>query len=71
MILFRHPTSLLRRSESLQTTLIVAAFWTLAVVALTNLRTIHFGGMPQVELVVARATMVCCVLLFGLLEPAA
>ena len=66
MILFRHPTSLLRRSESLQTTLIVAAFWTLAVIALTNLRDLHLWGMPQVEMVVAQVTMVCCVLLFGL-----
>ena len=66
MILFRHLASLPRRSEPLQTTLIVAVFWTLAVIALTNLRYLHLWGMPQVEVVVAQVTMVCCVLLFGL-----
>ncbi len=66
MILFRHPASLLRRSEPLRTALIAAAFWTLAAIALTELRYAHFGGLPQVEGVVARLTMVCCVLLLGL-----
>ncbi len=66
MILFRHPASLPRRSEPLRTALIAAAFWTLAVIALTSLRHLHLGGTPQVEVVVARATMACCVLLFGL-----
>ena len=66
MILFRHPASLLRRTEPLRTALIAAAFWTLAVITLTSLRYVHLGGMPQVEVIVARATMVCCVLLFGL-----
>ena len=56
----------LRRSEPLRTALIAAAFWTLAVIALTNLRYMHLWGLPQVEAVVARGTMVCCVLLFGL-----
>ena len=65
MILFRHPASLLRRSEPLRTALIAAAFWTLAVIALTNPRDLHLG-LPQVEGVVARLTMVCCVLLLGL-----
>ena len=55
-----------RRSESLRTTLSAVAFWTLAVIALTNLRYVHLGGMPQVEGVIARTTMACCVLLFGL-----
>ena len=58
--------SFLRRSEPLRTALIAAAFWTLAVIALTNLRYLHLWGLPQVEAVVARGTMVCCVLLFGL-----
>ena len=58
--------SLLRRNEPLQTALIAAAFWTLAVIALTNLRYVHLGGLPQVEVVVARATMACCVFLLGL-----
>ncbi len=66
MILFRHPASLLRRSEPLRPALIAAAFWTLAVIALTNPRDLHLGGLPQVEGVVARATMVCCVFLLGL-----
>ena len=66
MIRFRHPASLLHRSEPLRTALIAAAFWTLAVIALTNLRYVHLWGLPQVEAVVARGTMVCCVLLFGL-----
>ena len=66
MILFRHPASLLRRSEPLQTALIAAAFWTLAVIALTNLRLLYLGGTPQVEEVVAWATMACCILLLGL-----
>ena len=66
MILYRHPASLLCRTEPLRTALIAAAFWTLAVIALTSLRYVHLGGMPQVEVVVARTTMVCCVLLFGL-----
>ena len=66
MILFRHPASLLRRSEPLRTALIAAAFWTLAAVALASLRYVHLGGMPQVEVVVARATMACCVFLLGL-----
>ena len=66
MILYRHPASLLCRTEPLRTALIAAAFWTLAVIALTSLRYVHLGGMPQVEVVVARTTMVCGVLLFGL-----
>ena len=55
-----------RRTEPLQATLIAVAFWTLAVFALTNLRYVHLGGIPQVEVVIARATMACCVLLLGL-----
>ena len=66
MILFRHPAALLRRSEALRTALIAAAFWTLAVIALINLRYLHLGGLPQVEGIVARATMACCVLLLGI-----
>ena len=66
VIRFRHPASLLRRTEALQATLVAVAFWTLAVIALTNLRYVYLGRMPQVEVVIARATMVCCVLLLGL-----
>ena len=66
MIRFRYPASLLRRSEPLRTALTAAAFWTLAVIALTNLRYLHLGGLSQVEVLVVWATMVCCVLLFGL-----
>ena len=66
MILFRHPASLLRRSESLQATLIAAAFWTLAVITLTNLRYLHLWELPQVEVLIARAAMACSVLLLGL-----
>ena len=58
--------SFLRRNEPSQIALIAVAFWTLAVVALTSLRNMHLGGMPQVEVVVARVTMICCVLLFVL-----
>ena len=50
----------------LQTALIAAAFWTLAVIALTELRYVYLGGLPQVVAIVARTAMVCCVLLFGL-----
>ncbi len=64
--LFRPPTSLLRRTEPLRTTLVAVAFWTLAVIALTNLRYVHLGGTPKVEVLTARATMACCVLLLGL-----
>ena len=66
MILFRHPASLLRRTESLQTALIAVAFWALAIIALTSLRTLHLWGMPQVASVIARATMACVVILVGL-----
>ncbi len=63
---FLHPASPLRRAESLQTTLIEVAFWTLAVIALTNLRHLHLWGLPQVEVFVARTTMVSCAMLLGL-----
>ena len=66
MIVFRQPVSPQRRRELLRTTLIAAAFWTLAVIAITNPRDLHLGGLPQVEGVVARATMVCCVFLLVL-----
>ena len=66
MILFRHPASLLRRTESLQTALIAVAFWALAIIVLTSLRTLHLWGMPQVASVIARATMACVVILVGL-----
>ena len=46
--------------------LIAVAFWTLAVIALTNLRYLQLWGLPQAEVIIARATMVCCVLLLGL-----
>ncbi len=58
--------SFLRRIEPFQIALIAVAFWTLAIVALTSLRNLHLGGMPQVEVFVTRTTMVCCVLLLGL-----
>ena len=54
------------RTALLQTTLITVPFWTLAVIALTNLGHAHLGGGAQVEVVIARATMTCCVLLLGL-----
>ena len=54
MILFRHPS-----------TLIAAAFWTLAVIALTNLRSVHFGGLPQLQIIVAWATLALCAVLLG------
>ena len=66
MIRFGHPASRMRRTAPLRTALIAAAFWALAAIALTNLRNLHLGGLPQVEGVVARLTMVGCVLLFGL-----
>ena len=66
MIVFRHPASPQRRRELLRITLIAAAFWTLAVIAITNPRDLHLGGLPQIEGVVARATMVCCVFLLVL-----
>ena len=46
--------------------LIAVAFWTLAVIALTNLRSLHLWGLPQVEMIIARATMACSVILLGL-----
>ena len=52
--------------EKHQNVPVAAAFWTLAAIALTSLRYVHLGGMPQVEVVVARATMACCVFLLGL-----
>ena len=66
MILFRPPASLLHRTEPLRTTLIAVAFWTLAVIALTSLRYLHLRGLPQVEVLTARATVACCALLLGL-----
>ncbi len=66
MLLFRHPASLLHRTEPIQTALIAAAFWTLAVIALAELRYVHLGGLPQVQLIVARAAVLCCILVFGL-----
>ena len=66
VIPFRHLTSLPRRTEPLQITLIAVAFWTLAVVVLINLRSLHLWGMPQVDTVFARVAMVCCVLLLVL-----
>ncbi len=46
--------------------LIAVAFWALAIIALTSLRTLHLWGMPQVMGVIARATMACVVVLVGL-----
>ena len=46
--------------------LIAVAFWTLAVIALTNLRYLHLGELPQAEVLAARATMACAALLLGL-----
>ena len=63
---FASVACIARRTESLQTTLIAVAFWTLAVIALTNLRYVHLWGLPQVEVLTARATMVSCALLLGL-----
>ena len=58
--------SFLHGSEPLRTALTAVAFWTLAVLALTNLRDLHLWGSPQVEVLVARATMASCALLLGL-----
>ena len=58
--------SFLSRGESLRTTLIAVAFWTLAVITLTSLRNLHLWGLPQVELLAVRVTMVCCAVLLGL-----
>ena len=46
--------------------LIAVAFWTLAVIALTNLRYLQLWGLPQAEVIIARATMACSVFLLGL-----
>ena len=52
--------------EPLRNALTAAAFWTLAVLALINLRDLHLWESPQVEVLVARATMASCTLLLGL-----
>ena len=52
--------------EPLRNALTAAAFWTLAVLALINLRDLHLWESSQVEVLVARATMVSCALLLGL-----
>ena len=52
--------------EPLRNALTAAAFWTLAVLALINLRDLHLWESPQVEVLVARATMASCALLLGL-----
>ena len=52
--------------EPLRNALTAAAFWTLAVLALINLRDLHLWESPQVEVLVARATMASCGLLLGL-----
>ena len=66
VIVSRHPASLLPGAESLQNGLITVAFWTLAVMTLTSLRDLHLWGLPQVEVLTARVTMVCCAVLLGL-----
>ena len=66
VIVSRHPASLLPGAESLQNGLIAVAFWTLAVMTLTSLRDLHLWGLPQVEVLMARVTMVCCAVLLGL-----
>ena len=66
VIVSRHPASLLPGAESLQNGLITVAFWTLAVMTLTSLRDLHLWGLPQVEVLMARVTMVCCAVLLGL-----
>ena len=58
--------SFLHGSEPLRNALTAVAFWTLAVLALINLRDLHLWESPQVEVLVARATMASCVLLLGL-----
>ena len=52
--------------EPLRNALTAAAFWTLAVLALINLRDLHLWESSQVEVLVARATMASCALLLGL-----
>ena len=49
----------------LQTALIAVPFWALAVMALINARFLHFGGVLEVEVLVARATMVVVVMLLA------
>ena len=63
---FASVPGIVRRTASLRSALIAVAFWTLAVIALTSLRYLHLWGMPQVEVVIAWATMACCILLLGL-----
>ena len=66
MTLFPQPSLLLRRSEPLHATLIAAAFWMLAALALTNLRSVHLWGLPHTKAVATWAIAACCALLFGL-----
>ena len=66
MTLFPQPSLLLRRSEPLHATLIATAFWMLAALALTNLRSVHLWGLPHTKAVATWAIAACCALLFGL-----
>ena len=66
MTLFPQPSLLLRRSEPLHATLIATAFWMLAALALTNLRSVHLWGLPHTKAVATWVIAACCALLFGL-----
>ncbi len=57
---------LLRRTERQRGVLLAVAFWTLAGLVLVNLRELHLWGLPGVELMAARATMMCCLIVAGL-----
>ena len=61
-----HVDSLLRRTGPLQGVLIAVAFWTLAAMALINLRELHLWGMPGVQFMGAWATMLCCLIVVSL-----
>ena len=65
MTSFPQPSLLLRRSEPLHATLIATAFWMLAALALTNLRSVHLWGLPHTKAVATWAIAACCALLFG------
>ena len=58
--------SFLHRSDPLRIALTAIAFWTLAALVLTNLRGLYLWGLPQAEVLAARATMASCAVLLSL-----
>ena len=58
--------SFLHRSDPIRIALTAIAFWTLAALVLTNVRGLYLWGLPQVEVLAARATMASCAVLLGL-----